>query len=177
MLQDQMVWCESSPAGPAPAAWWSQKECPTNLCLSCRSKTWSQYTAPPVKGSLMTIRHRYASSYVEVWHSASGRSDGKFHGWTSWTRFILIHCMMSNSMNGRRVMKCRTGQNIFDQFSTISLEALGSDIFWLFSTLSFGHAIWSAWMQTGSSQSLLSSFVLTSNNSKSGQYPLWKKSK
>lgn len=43
--------------------------------------------------------------------------------------------------------------------------------------MSLGHAICSAWMQTGSSQSLLSSLVLTSSISKSGQHPRWKNNK
>lgn len=78
MLQDLMVWFENSLAGPAHAAWWSQTKCPTNLCQSCRKKMWWRCTTPPVAGSPTWNRQRYASSCAVVWHSASGKSGGRY---------------------------------------------------------------------------------------------------
>lgn len=75
MMRVQTALFVNSLAGPAPAALWSQRGCPTNLCRSCRSTMWSRYTAPPITGSLTLYRQRYASSCAEVGYSASERSD------------------------------------------------------------------------------------------------------
>lgn len=76
-LQDQPVWFVCSLAGPARAAWWSRRECPSNLCRSCRNTTLLRCKAPPVTGSQNWNQHCYASPCAEVWRSASERSDGK----------------------------------------------------------------------------------------------------